>query len=173
MNRLYLACCLALCLPLPASTVEPPLVHEAVVDAPVVRVWEAFTVKQQIERWMVAQAEIDLRVGGRWLTHYDPKGKLGDAQGIEHVVLAYDPQRMLAFRTVKCPETFPFKRAMESVWSVVYFEPVEGGKTRVRLHGLGYGSDEESKRMRAFFEKGNAWTLHQLQKLFSTPAEAK
>jgi hypothetical protein len=37
----------------------------------------------------------------------------------------------------------------------------------LRIVGMGFGQDEESQRMRSFFEKGNAFTLDQLQKHFS------
>ena len=40
------------------------------------------------------------------------------------------------------------------------------GRTRFRLVGLGYGTDEESKKLRAFFEKGNAFTLKKMQEHF-------
>jgi hypothetical protein len=33
----------------------------------------------------------------------------------------------------------------------------------LRITGLGYGSDEESQKMRKFFEAGNAFTLKKLQ----------
>jgi hypothetical protein len=33
---------------------------------------------------------------------------------------------------------------------------------------LGFGNDEESKNMRAFFDRGNAWTLKKLQEHFAS-----
>jgi hypothetical protein len=32
---------------------------------------------------------------------------------------------------------------------------------------LGFGEDEESKKMRAFFDRGNAFTLKKLQERFA------
>jgi hypothetical protein len=37
----------------------------------------------------------------------------------------------------------------------------------VRVVGLGYGSDEESKKMRGFFAHGNAYTLKKMQQHFA------
>ncbi len=38
---------------------------------------------------------------------------------------------------------------------------------------MGFGNDEESKSMRAFFDRGNAYTLQRLQKRFApVPAPA-
>jgi hypothetical protein len=53
------------------------------------------------------------------------------------------------------------------MWTVLYFQPTSDGKTLLRIVGMGFGQDEESQRMRSFFEKGNAFTLDQLQKHFS------
>src|SRR5690348_3579299 len=84
-----------------------PLTHEAVVGAALPRVWDAYTTKAGIEAWMVAHCDIELKVDGRFRTHYSKEGVLGDPGTIEHRILALDPQRMIAFRTVKCPEKFP------------------------------------------------------------------
>jgi hypothetical protein len=53
------------------------------------------------------------------------------------------------------------------MWTVLYFEPDGASRTRLRVVGLGFGPDEESQKMRAFFEKGNEFTLKQLQAHFS------
>jgi hypothetical protein len=55
------------------------------------------------------------------------------------------------------------------MWSVIYFTPVGSGRTLVREVSLGFGGDEESQRMRAFFMQGNATTLQQLQRHFAAP----
>ena len=66
-------------------------------------------------------------------------------------------------RIGKPPEKFPFKEAAKSVWHVLTFEEAGPGRTRLRITGLGYGTDEESKKMGGFFEAGNAYTLKKLQ----------
>src|SRR5262249_35120973 len=106
-------------------------------------------------------------VGGKILSHYDAKGVIGDPNTIENIVLAYEPMRMLAIRIGKPPEKFPFKEAAQRVWHVMTFEDAGPGRTRLRVTGLGYGGDDESQKMRAFFEKGNAYTLKKLQEHFA------
>jgi uncharacterized protein YndB with AHSA1/START domain len=147
------------------------LVTEGVINAPVADVWAAFTTKAGLESWMVAHTDIELKVGGRWRTHYDPKGMLGDAGGIEHTILALDPKRMIAFRTVKPPEKFPFKKALEAMWTVVYFEDAGQGRTRITTACLGFTDDEDSQKMRKFFEAGNDITVKRLQKRFEKGKE--
>lgn len=147
------------------------LVHEAVVDASLDEAWEAFTTNKGVESWMVAHAEIDLKVGGKMLTHYDPKGTIGDPNTIENTILSYDPKRMLSIKATKPPANFPLKEAIKSMWSVIYFEKIDAKRTLVTVVGLGYESDAESQKLRAHFDKGNAYTLQRLQKRFAGKVE--
>lgn len=146
---------------------EKSLITEGVVAGSVDEVWTAFTTKQGQESWMVAKSEIDLKIGGRMRTHYDPKGTLGDSKTIENTIISYDPKRMISIKVSKTPEDFPFPTAIKNMWTVIYFEAAGPNTTRVKIVGLGFGEDEESKKMRAFFERGNAFTLKKLQERFA------
>src|SRR5437867_12963489 len=84
---------------------------EALVDASVDDEWEAVTTKQGMESWMVAHAEIELKVGGKMLTHYDPDGRIGDPNTIEKTILSFDAKRMLSIKATKPPEKVPCKVA--------------------------------------------------------------
>lgn len=147
------------------------LVTEGVVDAPVDAVWAAFTTKQGQESWNVAHAQIDLRVGGRMLTHYDPKGHIGDPNTIENIILSFEPKHMLSIRVANPPEKFPFKNAIKKVWTVIHFEDVGPSRTRLRVVGIGYGEDEESRKLRSFFDKGNSYTIKKLQEKLAGKAK--
>jgi uncharacterized protein YndB with AHSA1/START domain len=139
---------------------QPPLVAETVLDAPAREVWKVFTTGEGWKALGVAKAEVDLRVGGKILSHYSPDGTLGDENTIENTILAFEPERMLAIRATRAPKGFPFPReAMERTWSVLLLDDLGDGRTRLSLRGFGYGTDAASQRMRAFFEKGNAMTL--------------
>jgi uncharacterized protein YndB with AHSA1/START domain len=155
-----------------AAVQAEPLVHEAVVDASVYEVWEAFTTKAGMESWMVPHAEIDLRVGGKMLTNYHADGEIGDPNTIENTILSFEPSRMLSIKATKPPADFPYKDAIKDMWSVMYFEEVGPKRTQVRTVGMGYGDDENSQKLRAFFEAGNAWTLQQLKKKFAADSDA-
>jgi uncharacterized protein YndB with AHSA1/START domain len=145
---------------------ESRQITEGIIDAPADAVWAALTTKKGMEAWAVAHAEIDLRVGGKMLTHYNLNGKIGDANTIENIILAFEPGRMLTIRIGKPPEKFPFKRAVQGVWHVLTLEEAGPGHTRLREAGLGYGGDDESKQLRAFFKRGNAYMLKKLQEHF-------
>jgi hypothetical protein len=115
----------------------------------------------------VAHAEIELKVGGKMRTHYDRSGQIGDPNTIENNILCFEPRRMLAIQVSNPPEKFPFKNAIKNLWTVLYFEDLGPSRTRLRLVGLGYGNDEESKKLRNFFDKGNTYTVKKLQEHFA------
>lgn len=145
---------------------QDAIVAEGVVNAPVATVWKAWTTTAGLAAWLAPHVDIDLKVGGLMRTHYDEKGKLGDAGSIENRILSFDPERMLSIQVAKAPADFPFRAKASQMWTVLYFAPAADGKTSLRIVGLGFGSDSESQAMKEFFERGNAYTLGELQKHF-------
>jgi hypothetical protein len=115
----------------------------------------------------VAHAEIEMKLGGKMRTHYDPNGKIGDPNTIENAILCFEPKRMLAIQVSHPPANFPWKDAIQKMWTVIRFEEVGPSRTRLSIVGVGYGDDEESKKLRSFFDKGNAYTLKKLQEKFA------
>ena len=144
-----------------------PIVTEMVIEASADAVWNAWATGAGLRAWLAPHADIDLRVGGSMRANYAPKGSLGDATTIENTILSLDPKRMLSIRVSKAPDGFPFPNAIQQMWTVMYFEPVSPDRTRVRVVGLGFRTDAESQRMRAFFDQGNRTTLQQLQRHFT------
>lgn len=100
-------------------------------------------------------------------TNHGAQGALGDPQTIENTILSFEPGKMLSITVAKTPKWFPFPNAIQQMWTVIYFGAAGPGRTQVRVVGLGFRPDEESQKMRAFFERGNARTLEQLQRHFS------
>jgi len=142
------------------------LVTEGVIEAPLDAVWAALTTKEGQESWNVAHAEIELKVGGKMRTHYDTNGRIGDPDTIENTILSFEPKRMLSIQVTNPPAKFPYKDTIKSVWTVIHFEDAGPSRTHLSIVGLGYGSDDESRKLRNFFDKGNAYTLKKLQEKF-------
>lgn len=157
---------LAALLPLSSTGAAEPLVNEAIINAPVGEVWRLFTTAEGMQSWMAARADIDLRVGGLMRTRYADDGPLGDAKTIVNRVLSFEPERMLSIQVDRAPADFQWRDSVGGMWTVIYFQPLEPGMTNVRIVGMGFGDDETSRQMRAYFDKGNAWTLEQLQKKY-------
>jgi len=141
------------------------VVSETVVDAPSADVWAAYTDPATMRQWQVPRiSDFEMRIGARWRSSYDASASLGDDDPtvIENEVMAFDPGRMLAVRTVRAPADFPFPRAILDVWTVLYLEPLGPSRTRVVTRMFGFTDEEESRSMRAFFERGNTYELGKL-----------
>lgn len=149
----------------PAAAAEPQ-VTEGFINAATPEVWRLFTTAEGYQLTGVAHAEVDLEVGGSIRTHYDPKGRLGDAETIVQEILAYEPERMLATRIRQAPAGFPHKDAVEGTWTVIYMNPAGDNMTQVRIVGLGYTDSTQSQAMRKFFADGNRWTLDHIAKRY-------
>lgn len=91
-----------LCGPLPPALAQQPVgsaPEVVLLRAPAARVFEDLTTADGIVRlFAVAQARVELRVGGSWATHHDAGGKLGDAATSVLEVAAFEPARLLALR---------------------------------------------------------------------------
>jgi len=141
-----------------------PQVTEGFINASPAEVWRIFTTAEGFKQTGVATAEVDLKVGGTIRTHYDPKGRLGDANTIVNEILAYEPERMLAMRIQQAPADFKYPDAIAGTWTVIYFTPAGDNMTQVRIVGLGYTDTPQSQAMRKFFAEGNRWTLDHIAK---------
>jgi hypothetical protein len=74
---------------------------------------------------------------------------------------------MMTIQVGKPPAKFPYKDAIKNVWTVIYLEEIGSKQTRVRIVGNGYGTDEQSLKLRGFFDNGNTYTLKKLQEKFT------
>jgi uncharacterized protein YndB with AHSA1/START domain len=145
-----------------------PIVSEIVLDAPAGDVWRVLTTTEgMIEAGLIATGtDLELRIGSRWRTSYDADSNLDDETVIESEVLAFDPGRMFASRSLTAPADAPFGNAIRDTWTVTYLEPVGDSRTRVTIKMFGFSEDEESQTMRRFFEWGNPYQLDQLADYF-------
>lgn len=142
------------------------------VDASLQDTWDAFTTKKGIESWMVPIAEVDLRVGGTIKTNYNKEAGIGGPGTIVHHILSLEPMRMISSR-FDAPENAQIAKIAEKSWGITYFDAIDADHTRITLVSCGYGEGPEWDRARAFFEKGNAWTLDKLKQKFKKEQATK
>ena len=147
----------------PASWENTQVITEGIISAPCSEVWRIFSTAEGFKSLGVAQAKMDFRVGGLILSSYDPKATLGDKSTIQTEIVAYEPGRLLVTRIQHPPKGFPFTNAFKHVWSVISLADLGDNRTQLRISMNGYGPDEESQKMRAFFTTGNDWVLKKLQ----------
>ena len=137
----------------PSSSVDP-VVATRRVPAAAHDVFAAFTSGPAVSEWLGVPATIDLEVGGRFELLFDTEQEPG-LQGSEGCqILAFTPDRMLAF-TWNSPPSLPDLR--DSLTSVVIHLSESGGGTDVELIHSGHGTGERWDENRRYFER--AWGL--------------
>ena len=167
MKRTVWALLIVAALSVPAAAQDvTPVTVDGSVGAPVNAVWDAWTTNEGLRSWLTPQADIDLRVGGLIRTNYREQERLGDPGTIVYTILAVEPRRVLALQITGPPSNFPFPTIVQKMSTVLYFLAVDDQVSRVRIVSGPFGADEESQRMRAFFETGNAILMDQLQRHF-------
>lgn len=135
-------------------------------------VWQAWTTSEGIKSFFGRDADIELAVGGKFEVYFAleaPQGSRG-SEGCK--VLAYLPEKMLAF-SWNAPPSIPILRdAGAKTQVVLQFAPVRGDRTRVSLtqHGLGQG--KEWDEYHAYFDRAWGNVLTSLKKRFASPAES-
>ena len=145
---------------------ERTLIHEATIEAPVARVWEAFTTVEGWRSWGVQFAEMDVREGGLIETGYFPDAVAGDPRNIKHRILAIIPERLMVTRIEQAPEGGPIDPEMLArMWSVYELEPLGNERTRLRISGHGYEPGERFDRILGFFEQGNIASIAQMRRV--------
>lgn len=127
-------------------------ITEGYINAPLAEVWKIFTTADGLRAAGVAQAEVDLRIGGSIRSQDGPPekpgAKLGDSGTWVREILAYDPQRMLASRIRQAPAGFPHRTEVGDTWTVTYFTASGADMTHVKIVELGYRSDAASQALK-------------------------
>ncbi len=150
------------------SSGERVLRHEAVMDASVSEVWKAFTTPEKMRGFIAPVIALELKIGGVWESSYRPDAKLGQPGNIHNEVLSFVPEKMLSIRIKETPPQFPHVEIGKSVWTVLWFDDLGGGKTRVTVEMLPYREGGGWDEIYKVFEAGNGITLERAQKFFRT-----
>lgn len=162
--------------PVPGGSAAPvmpePLVNEAIINTTPAELWKVWTTADGFRLLGVAKCDVDFRLGGLIRSSYAGTVDLDSEGAIHNQIIAYEPYRMISFRVAKPPKGFPFMNAYKDTWSVVTMTDLGNGRTHLRLAGMGYGDDEEARKMKDFFKSGNYWTLKKLQSHFDARVKA-
>lgn len=161
---------LALLAAAPDRPKERVLRHSAVLDAPVEKVWQAFTTREGLESLLGVKARMErFAVGASYQTNYNREAGPDDPGWITHHILSFEPEVMISGRFT-APANAPVAKVAEAVWTVTRFEALDPTRTRLTVTMCGWQSGPEWDKAYAFFERGNAWTLEQIKKKFSAEA---
>lgn len=142
--------------------------HELVAPASAAEVYAALTTAEGWRTWAVPFAVMTPAFGAGAIieTSYNPNAKPGEATNIKNKVLAYIPERMLAFQAVQAPAGFKHAAELAQIFTVAELELLDAKRTRIRLSMLGYGEGQAFDELYAHFAKGNAWTMTKLSERF-------
>jgi uncharacterized protein YndB with AHSA1/START domain len=139
---------------------------EAVVEAGVEEVWNAWTTEGGIKSFFAPDCHIEMKVDGLYEIFFDPGAEPGQRGADEMRILAIQPKTMLAF-TWNAPLHLPEIRKQRT-HVVLRFQEVAQGRTKMTLFHDGWGQGGEWDEAFEYFTR--AWkemVLPRLQYRFS------
>lgn len=143
---------------------------EVSVSASLADVWHAWTTTEGVTSFGPPQADVELRVGGKYEWYFLPDAPAGSRGGEGCTVLSYLPMKMLSF-TWNAPPSIPKLRdAGARTHVVIEFEQTPKGRVRVTLSQLGFGQGEAWDRYYAYFDRAWGMVLEGLEKHFEPQA---
>jgi uncharacterized protein YndB with AHSA1/START domain len=140
-------------LTLSASASNRMLAAEFEVNAPIEKVWEAWTTPQGIKTFFAPDCKVDLRVDGAYEIYVAPEAKPGERGGEGMRILGLEPMRRFAF-TWGAPPTIPYVRGQRTM-VILEFEKKDDRRTLVRFTHLGWGEGAHWDEAYEYFE--HAW----------------
>lgn len=151
------------------SAGERTLIEEVYVDAPVARVWRAYTTSAGMQAWGAPVVEVDLRAGGTIKSNYDPAAKIGDPGTNTLHIVNWVPERLLTLRadlTDNWPEVM--RKDAGKLMNIVVFEALGPERTKIESYGVGYGDAPEYEQLLGFFAEANAGLYRRLKQALET-----
>ena len=145
------------------------LVHEVTLNAPVGKVWAAYTTTKGWQSWVAPVASVDLKIGGLIKTNYRKGGKLTDDDAITLNIINYVPQRALTLQA-ELAKNFPtvLKVREKQMYNLITFLPMGKNRTKLVSYGIGYKDSPEMMKMLKFFVQANEQSFRKLIKYVET-----
>jgi uncharacterized protein YndB with AHSA1/START domain len=138
---------------LPSGTSDRLLATKFEVNAPIEKVWDAWTTPAGIKTFFAPDCKVDLRVDGAYEIYVAPDAKPGERGGEDMRILALEPMRRFAF-TWGAPPTNPYVRGQRTM-VILEFEKKDDRHTVVRFTQLGWGEGANWDEAYEYFD--HAW----------------
>lgn len=137
---------------------EPRVLQkEIIVNASLADAWNSWTTEEGL-KFISHNSRVELRIGGPYEWFLDPqKGTSGEDGAKGSYVLAFLPEKMIAFAWTFPPDVPDLRAAGETTQVVVLFEPVNDDQVRVALHAHGWKEGEAWQRGWDYFDE--AWDI--------------
>ena len=132
-------------------------------------VWKAWTIPQELSKWIAPVVKIDLKIGGTISTNYHQKAAIGAPGTIRLPIITYIEKQLIALK-VNLNEKFPKSTRDEdhNLQEIVQIVDLGDGKTKVVSSMVGWGTGKDWDQTYDFFARGNEWTYRQLAKYLSS-----
>jgi len=139
------------------------------VDAPIAKVWWALTTSEGFQTWAAPVAHVTLANDGMIEASYLMTARIGDPDNIRNRIVAYVPQHLLVLANEHAPKNAKFDaEAFSKIRTVIEFQDLGDGRTRVVESGVGYGEGADFDGVYKHFAWGNKFEFDLLGKLFTT-----
>jgi len=140
-------------LTVPARASNRVLTTEFEVNAPIEKVWDAWTTPGGIKTFFAPDCKVELRVDGAYEIYLLPEAKPGERGGEGMRILGLEPMRRFAF-TWGAPPTMPYVRGQRTM-VILEFEKKDARRTLVRFTQLGWGEGASWDEAYEYFD--HAW----------------
>jgi uncharacterized protein YndB with AHSA1/START domain len=128
---------------------EKAIKLEIVLNAPVEKVWKAWTTREGIKAFFAPDCDIDLRVLGKYDILFNPGAPVGLRGAENNLILAIQEGKLLSF-TWDAPPIFPnIRKQRTSV--VIRLTQLDPNKTKLSLTQSGWGDGEEWSKAYDYF----------------------
>ena len=119
---------------------ERQITKERTVELPAGEVWRLWTTGDGMAEWWAESNRIELGIGGPMELYFLPDQPAGVRGSDNCRILSFVPERMLSF-TWNAPPQFDHTRPRHT-HVVLEFDELDEGRTRVRLHHLGWPKED-------------------------------
>jgi uncharacterized protein YndB with AHSA1/START domain len=147
--------------PASAPAADRILRTEMLMPAPIAEVWAAWTTEAGVMSFFAPGCRLEPRVDGAYEIYFDPQGRPGRRGADDMRILAFEPQKRLAF-TWNAPWDQPYARAQRTVVEI-RLRPVDATRTRLLFTHSGWGEGPEWDAAYRYFDV--AWNAHVLPRL--------
>jgi uncharacterized protein YndB with AHSA1/START domain len=137
----------------PAGASNRMLTTQFEVNAPIEKVWKAWTTPDGIRTFFAPDCKVELRVDGAYEVYFSPEAKPGERGGEGMRIIALEPMRRFAF-TRDAPPTIPYVRGQRTM-VILEFERQSDRRALVRFTHLGWGDGASWDEAYEYFD--HAW----------------
>lgn len=140
------------------------LFKQAVLDAPASEAWQVWTTEDGIRSFFAPACNVDLRVDGPFEILFDPEAHPGrrGAEGCR--IMAFQPEKMLAFTWNAPPHLAEARKQWTHV--VVRFKANDSSSCTVTIRHDGWGEGGEWDQAYDYFDRAWETVLRRLEYRF-------